>query len=198
MKFNIINKNNLGIIATFILVILLSQSRFFNFLIDTHLGRIAMLAFVIFVAYTNKFLGLAAVLFIIIAFNQNNYSYFEGFDVSGNPVLNKKKQEIQTDVTNVQTNLNNAESNLQTLQTNLANLKQTISTDISNNQVDLSTTTSSESFSGREGFCMTDRESNIVRGKSSNSVPIFDNLRKQSDDIYPSEKSVFTSSFASF
>ena len=45
---------------------------------------------------------------------------------------------------------------------------------------------------------MTDRESNMLRGKQSNTIPIFNNTRKQDDDVNPSDKSVFSGSYASF
>jgi hypothetical protein len=44
---------------------------------------------------------------------------------------------------------------------------------------------------------MSDKESTILRGKRPNSVPVFSNLRRQSDDVSPFEKSDFTSDFAS-
>ena len=100
MDFKLVSKNNMGIVITLILVILLSQSRFFDFLTETALGRMFILMLIILISYTNKFLGLLAVLFIIIAFNQydmnvvQSYNYYEGFDGSGNStasaVLNDK------------------------------------------------------------------------------------------------------------
>jgi hypothetical protein len=187
MGFRFVSKNNMGFVMTTILVILLSQSRFFDFLMDTPLGRLILLAFVILIAYTNKILGLVAVLFVIIAFNNNHvnmvhsYNYYEGFDGSGNVLKGTVKNAIQ-------------------------NKKQTIQQDMSGNTMNSSTTattTSSsvsgtETFKGREGFCMTDRESNMLRGKQSNAIPVFNNVREQSDDISPSDKSVFTSEYASF
>ena len=56
MDFKIISKNNMGVVITLILVILLSQSRFFNFLSDTYLGRLILIAFVVFIAYSNQML----------------------------------------------------------------------------------------------------------------------------------------------
>ena len=47
MNFNLGSKNNMGAIATIILIILLSQSKFFNFLIDTALGRVFLVAFIL-------------------------------------------------------------------------------------------------------------------------------------------------------
>ena len=51
---------------------------------------------------------------------------------------------------------------------------------------------------GREGFCMSDRELNILRGKQSNVVPVFNNYRNQNNDVLPSDKSIFSGLFSSF
>lgn len=186
MEFNLVSKNNMGVFITLILVILLSQSRFFDFLTETALGRMLILLLLIFISYTNKFLGLLAVLAIIIAFNQYNmnvvqsYNYYEGFDVSGNssPVLNieKAKQQIASKKL---TSLNNKVNSLQTTTTT-------------------SSAASSESFGGREGFCMSDRESYILRGKQSNTIQFLNNMRNQDDNISPTDKSAFSSSYTLF
>lgn len=191
MKFS---KNIMGIVSTLILVILLTQSRFFDFLTETALGRMVLLSFVILISYTNKILGLLAVLLIIIAFNQYNmnvvqsYNYYEGFDGSGNVTA--------TNIVNDKATILKDKENIMKQKINAVNNK-------TNNSDQTTTTTSSassttESFGGREGFCMTDRESNMLRGKSSNSIPVFNNSREQDDDISPSDKSVFSSSFSTF
>jgi hypothetical protein len=175
MDFKVVSKNNIGVVITLILAILLSQSRMFDFLIDTYLGRMFLLAFVILIAYTNKILGLVAVLFIIIAFNNNqisqgmvhSYNLFEGFDVSEDE---KVKDKTQTNAENTMNSTTNSST----------------------------TTPSKETFKGREGFNMPDRELNILRGKPSNSVPVSNNLRNQTDEVSPSDKSFFTSEYASF
>jgi hypothetical protein len=191
MDFKLVSKNNMGVVTTLILVILLSQSSFFGFLIDTPLGRMVLLAFVILIAYTHKILGLLAVLFIILAFNFNDmnmvhsYNYYEGFDGSGNQV----KDAIKTKLQAVQQDMSG----------------NTVSTTASNNASTTATSTSSsvsgtETFKGnaREGFCMTDRESNMLRGKQSNTMPVSSKLREQTDDVSPSENSIFSSDYAPF
>jgi hypothetical protein len=175
----------------------LSQSRFFDFLTETALGRMFILVLIIFISYTNKFLGLLAVLFVIIAFNQydmnvvQSYNYYEGFDGSGNStasaVLNDKItiEKAKEDI---------AKQKLTAL-SNQGNSSQTATTTSS---AASGTTTTTESFNGREGFCMTDRESNILRGKQSNTIPVFNNTRNQDDNVSPSDKSVFSSLYSSF
>lgn len=205
MDFKLISKNNMGIVITLILVILLSQSRFFDFLTETALGRMVILLLIILISYTNKFLGLLAVLFIIIAFNQydmnvvQSYNYYEGFDGSGNQTASSIVQDKITidqakeDILNKkETELNNEANSSQTATTTSSAASGTTTPSSS------TTSGSSESFGGREGFCMTDRESNILRGKQSNSIPVFNNTRNQDDDVSPTDKSVFSSSYATF
>jgi hypothetical protein len=183
-------KNNVGIFITLILVILLCVSKFFNFLTETPLGRFILLAFVVLISYTHKMLGLLAVLFIIIAFNNYDlntvYAYplgiYENFDVSGNTTDASGNTIASKIAQNIQANSNS--------------VSQTATTTSS---AASTTTTTPENFrGGREGFGITDRESNMLRGKPSNSIPVFNNSREQSDDVSPSDKSVFTSDYASF
>ena len=79
MEFNIVSKNNLGVVTALLLVIILSQSKFFNFLLDSALGRAILILFILFISYTNKILGVVSVLFIIIMFNSSDIGYTEGF-----------------------------------------------------------------------------------------------------------------------
>lgn len=79
MGFKLISKNNVGGVATLLLIILLSHSRFFDFLIDTALGRAVLILFILGISYTNKILGVVAVLLIIIASSNSNANYMESF-----------------------------------------------------------------------------------------------------------------------
>jgi hypothetical protein len=83
MDFNLVSKNNLGVVTALLLVIILSQGRFFNFLLDTALGRAILILFILFISYTNKILGVVSVLFIIIMFNNSNFGYMEGATTMG-------------------------------------------------------------------------------------------------------------------
>lgn len=167
MDFKLVSKNNMGAVSTLILVILLSQARFFDFLMDTALGRAVLILFILGISYTNKILGVVAVLFIIIIFNQSNLGYMEGFtDVSGNSVTVPNAPEIQQK-------------------------KNEIKQNVQQNQ-----TTSKESFGGREGFNIIDREGTILRGKRSSEIPVLSNARTQNDDIEPTDTSIFSSAFS--
>jgi hypothetical protein len=82
MDFNLLSKNNIGVVSTLILVILLSQARVFDFLIDTALGMFILIIFILGISYMNHNLGLVAVLVIILMMNQNDSGYLEGFSLS--------------------------------------------------------------------------------------------------------------------
>lgn len=171
-------KNNVGILITFILVILLSQSRFFDFLMDTYLGRLLLITLICIVAYSNKIIGLVAVLIVIVAFNYNDvnivrsYNFYEGFDVSGNNVPDNQMLKDKLKEKIKQKKLNTDNSNVSNVNEN--------------------------NITAREGFCMSDREVNMLRGKQSNSIPIYSNSRNQNDNVLPSEKSIFSDLFYSF
>ena len=153
----------MGAVVTLILVILLSQSRFFDFLTETALGRMFILAFIVFISYTSKFLGLLAVLAIIIAFNQYN---IDGFDVSKDKSKDKYEDKSKDKY--------------------------------EDNQLNTTTVKTETTAGGREGFCMADRETNILRGKQSNAIPVFNNIRDQDDNVNPSDNLAFSSSYSSF
>ena len=196
MNFKLVSKNNMGIAITLILVIMLSQSRFFDFLTETALGRMVILALIIFISYANKILGLLAVLAIIIAYNQyslggnmvQSYNYYEGFDVSGNSAASA----IASDKINILKEKEDILKQKMAVLNNQVNSSQTATTTSS-----AASSSTTEGFS-REGFCMTDRESSILKGKQSNTIPVFSNTREQDDNVSPSDKSVFSGSYASF
>ena len=157
MDFKLVSKNNMGVVATLILVILLSQSRFFNFLIDTALGRAFLILFILVISYVNKMLGVVAVLFIVIMFNNSNIGYMEGF-TGTTTISSSNEKKLTTTSSNVAT----------------------------------PTTT------GREGFNTTDRELNMLRGKRSNEVPVLSNARSQSEDVDPTDMSIFKDTVSTF
>ena len=172
MELKLVSKNNMGAVATLLLVILLSQGRVFDFLMNTALGRAIFIILILGISYIHKIFGVVAILFIVIMFNQSNLGYMEGFtDASGNTVTAATvKQNIPTQKTAPTTTPTTTPT---------------------------PTTTTSETFIGREGFNIIDKEGTMLRGKRSNEVPVFSNSRNQTDDVEPTDKSVFTSAYSS-
>ena len=195
MDFKLVSKNNMGIVATLILVILLSQSKFFNFLIDTGLGRSVLILFIILISYVNKILGVVAVLFIIIIFNQSNIGYMEGFtSTSGNSSTVDDKLKAERLKLNI---LKQANSSVSTTP-NTTTPNTSTSTTSSSAAASTPSNVSTETFTGREGFNTVDRENTILRGKRSNEIPILSNARNQNDSVEPTDFSVFTNAYSSF
>jgi len=197
MAFKLLSKNIIGGVTTLVLIILLTQSRLFDFLINTHLGRVFLILAILGISWCHKIFGVVALLFIIIIFNQSEISFLEGFtdtttptttDPSGNPTsgaiaaaVSQKKDEAKNKIAQL------AQQNAATTSSSAAASTVPVST----------TPISTETFMGREGFNTVDREGTILRGKRSNEVPVFSNARNQPDNVEASDKSVFSGSYAS-
>lgn len=191
MNFKLVSKNNLGVVATLLLVVLLSQAQFFNFLLDSVLGRCVLILFILFIAYTNKILGVVAVLFIIIMFNQSYMGFLEGFtdasgqtvDVSGNTVTGKKGNSLTlSSGTVAATNASGQTANVGSGQ--IAKQAQQV---VSQKKTTLT---------GAEGFDLIGTESNMKRGKQSNTIPVNNNMRESSQvDAFDGS---FTNSYSMF
>jgi len=190
MDFKLVSKNNLGAATSLILVVLLSQSKFFNFLIDTALGRAILILFILFISYTNKSLGVVSVLFIIIMFNSSDIGYMEGFTAPSSNNSNDSSTTINTTTTNDSTTTSSTTPTLTDEQ------KQQIMAKIQEKNKDNSTTTTSSSSVASEGFDIIGTENTIKRGKQSNSIPV-NSFMKNSDNIMPFGGS-FSESYSAF
>ena len=183
MDFQLVSKNSVGAVATLFLVILLSQSRFFNFLIDTALGRAILILFILGISYTNKILGVVAVLFIIIAFNNSDIGYLEGF-TPGSPSRSAPLSPFPPPGSLPVMSPNIKENN---------NMKKE-RTDKSKCASKCEVTCESK---GIEGFNISEREHTMLRGKRSSEVPVYPNARNQDDTVEPTDTSIFADNYSS-
>jgi uncharacterized membrane protein len=178
MDFKLVSKNNMGILISLLLVIILSQSRAFNFLLNTALGRAIIILFILGISYLNKIFGIVTVLFIIIMINQSDINYLEGFDTKDNSKDDNKEKLNQEDIDKLKTDIQ---------QKNVAHIA-TVSSGLATD------TYTNDNFSvSHEGFNIIERERNIQKGKRSNEVPV---SKSSSDDIEPSNKLIFTDNFS--
>ena len=197
MDFKFNSKTTLGAISTLTLVIILSQSRFFNFLIDTALGRAALICLIMGISYTHKILGVIAVLFVIIMFNQSYLGLSEGF--TSQPATDAAKDTTTTTDATTTDAATNKDADKMPADDAAHDKKQkssavttTISSAVSTPTPPHTTSTGETFVGGREGFNITEREGTLLRGKRSNEVPVFSNARSQSDDVEPADKSVLS------
>lgn len=176
VNFQPISKNNVGGAVALLFVILLSQSKIFNILIDTVLGRMVLIAFLLIISYLNKILGVVVVLIIIIMFNHSNIGYMEGFTSDAS---NNATSKIKTDASN------NATSSASAPESPPASTP---------SPPPASTPTPPPAT---EGFDIIGKESNLKRGKQSNSIPVNDFMR-ESTSVAPYEGSSNLESFSAF
>ena len=188
MDFKFNSKTTLGAISTLTLVIILSQSRFFDFLIDTALGRAALICLIIGISYTHKILGVISVLFVIIMFNQSYLGSSEGFTSHPATTTDTTAMPDATDATKMSADVATDDKKQKP-----STVTTTVSSAVSTPTTPPPTTSTGETFvGGREGFNMTEREGTLLRGKRSNEVPVFSNARSQSDNVEPADKSVLS------
>jgi cell shape-determining protein MreC len=200
MDFKLVSKNNLGVVTALLLVILLSQGRVFNFLLDTALGRAVLILFILVISYTNKILGVVSVLFIIIMFNNSDIGYLEGFtdssstDTSDKPTRPNLSDEQKQELAAKKQEKENPQLTDEQKQQLMATLQEKAK------EKDTSTgTSSSVASSGAEGFNTFESERNIQKGKQSNSIPVT-SYSSQSDNVeaFGSFDGKFSDSFAAF
>lgn len=70
------NKNKSFVLAL-LLVVLLSQMDVANFLLNSFLGRVVFIGYILMITYNNKMMGLLSVIFCVALLNKN---VFEGFE----------------------------------------------------------------------------------------------------------------------
>jgi hypothetical protein len=168
------SKYNIGIVISLILVILLSQSKIFNFFLNTILGKSIFIILLIFISFIHKILGVVVILFFIIFFNNSHIAYVEGF-------TNNKKATI---FSNKDMSFNNETLAKDKVNQNLDVISKPVNIPIQQNKNTLPN--KKDKPVAKEGFDIIGTENNIKRGKQSNSIPVNDKMR-MSSDVSPHE-----------
>ena len=196
MNFSLVSKKNLGFVGALMLAILLSQSRMLRFLVDTVLGRFALIAMLIFISYTNKILGVVSVLLIVISFNVSGGDYLEGFEENGEKKEEKKDEENKDEAKKDETKDEN-DKEIKKVIVATASATQTSQPEnepLNETQTATETTTTT---TATEGFNILGMENEIKRGKNSNTIPV-SVLMSSSDSALPYEPSVMSESYSVF
>lgn len=174
MSFHL-NKNDEIILSTIILsiiiIIIISNfskiSSLKSLLYSSSLGRLVILIFLVYITSYNKMFGLLFLLTIILLDNsnsiENNSYYLEGFS----------KINVSSD------NNVNPQSNQNTNKTLSINTNTDLNTDINKKPK----TATIEPLEGRD---MIGLETNLKRGKQSNSIPVNPSMY-ESEDVLPNE-----------
>ena len=198
MDFNLISKNNIGIIGTLILAIFLSQSRTMDFMFRTALGRLSLIILILAMSYTNKILGVVGVLFVVIIFSSSNMNFMEGVEnmdssaTTSTPSLTITAPTLTTSPgLTTATNVTTTEPATTEPTSTAVQPKKKASSSTSGTPLDEAQTgvtetdnvTSEDAIdtidstenAGVESFDIIGLERNIQKGKNSNTIPIYNN-----------------------
>lgn len=94
------NKSIFTGMIVLLVVVFLTQSKTFNRLIDTSIGRIVLLTMVLLASYVHHLLGVIVVFFIILMVNKTDIleGFVEGLpDLSPKPDTNSEKKDNQNE-----------------------------------------------------------------------------------------------------
>lgn len=197
MDFNLISKNNIGIVGTLILAIFLSQHRTMDFMFRTALGRLSLIILILAMSYTNKILGVVGVLFIVIIFCSSGMNFMEGVEnmdtttttapsitITAPTLTTSPGTEITTDTTVEPATKDPTSTAVQPKKKASSSATGTpideAQTGVTEQTEDLTTENagldmSSTENAGVESFDILGLERNIQKGKNSNSIPIHNN-----------------------
>lgn len=197
MDFNLISKNNIGIIGTLILAIFLSQHRTMDFMFRTALGRLSLIILILAMSYTNKILGVVGVLFIVIIFCSSGMNFMEGVEnmdttattapsitITAPTLTTSPGTETTTDTTVEPATTDPTSTAVQPKKKASSSATGTpideAQTGVTEQTEDLTTENagldmSSTENAGVESFDVLGLERNIQKGKNSNSIPIHNN-----------------------
>jgi len=210
MNFKLVSKNNVGLVLILLLVIILSQNRTLNFLIDTYLGRIFLIALLLIVGYCNKILGIVFVFIIIISFNMKP-RYLEGLTTEttqndSNETKEEKKDDIKDKREEVINDvvLNGPKPHL--YGPGQPGVPPNASSQTMVSPEEVSTTEGAEGVEAftqninrrSEGFDLVGAENAIKRGKQSNSIPVSSFSRTYKNVLPVDSKTLFNHNYSMF
>lgn len=163
-------KNNLAIICSILLIILLSQTNFMNFFFGNIFGACLLIILLLYISYNNKLVGVVSALIALVIFSCffNYQESFQTNDYNKNkkPELNNSFEMLNDEIASDELIDNDSDDVEDTLPN--SNL-QTINNDKYNNT---------------EGFDVIGKESLLLKGKRSNVLPLTKNEQVENIDPY--------------
>ena len=188
-NFKMVNKNSVGGAGLLLFLIVISQARLFDFLIDSSLGRILLVLTLICLSYCHGILGVVGVLLIIIAFNHSGLSFLsEGFETT------TTTGEVTTPGETIKAEIKLDPDAVAAIKSQMMDKAKKAKESASSTPTDSTTTTDSfVTTRGLEGFDVLGIENNLKRGKQSNSIPTSSYSKQDSDFIsaYEGPSSIF-------
>jgi len=171
-----ISNNNVGAVILLVFIILLSQSRVLDMFVNSTLGRISLIVFLLVISYMNKTLGVISVLSFILIASNSGWFVLEGLE--NQPSKDEKKD--------------NATSS--SLSRSIEDIKNELAAAVASRAAN---ETDSEPVVTTEGFDVVGTERELQKGKCSNSIGV-NNLSQDFDMVSPGEGNIFSNVFSVF
>lgn len=173
MKLGISN-NNIGGAILLVFILLLSQSRILDLFINSALGRIALIVFLLTISYMNKTLGVISVLSFILVASNSGWFVLEGLE-------NKEKEKKES-------------SSTPNLSRSIEDIKNELAAAVAANAAK---EPDSEPAVATEGFDIIGTERELQNGKRSNSIGV-NKFSQDYDLVSPGEGNIFSNFFSVF
>jgi hypothetical protein len=176
MKLGISN-NNIGGAIMLVFILLLSQSRVLDLFINSALGRIALIVFLLTISYMNKTLGVISVLSFILVANNSGWFVLEGLENKDDKEKEKKES-----------------SSAPNLSRSIEDIKNELAAAVAANAAK---EPDSEPVVATEGFDIIGTERDLQKGKRSNSIGV-NKFSQDYDLVSPGEGNIFSNFFSVF
>ena len=173
MKLGISN-NNIGGVILLVFILLLSQSRALDLFINSALGRIVLIVFLLTISYMNKTLGVISVLSFILIASNSGWFVLEGLE-------NKEKEKKES-------------SSAPNLSRSIEDIKNELAAAVAANAAK---EPDSEPVVATEGFDIIGTERDLQKGKRSNSIGV-NKFSQDYDLVSPGEGNIFSNFFSVF
>jgi hypothetical protein len=179
-----ISNNNVGGAILLVFILLLSQSRVLDLFINSALGRIALIVFLLTISYMNKTLGVISVLSFILVATNSGWFVMEGLENQSDPKSSDAKDKDKAKNESVAPNLSRS----------IEDIKNELAAAVAANAVK---EPDSEPIVATEGFDVIGTERELQKGKCSNSIGV--NKHSQDYDLVsPGEGNIFSNFFSVF
>ncbi len=197
-----ISNNNIGAAILLVFILLLSQSRVLDLFINSALGRIALIVFLLVISYMNKTLGVISVLSFILIANNSGWFVLEGLEnntddksAEDKPAEDKTAAEANKEKEKEKEAVPSSISPSANLNRSIEDIKNELAAAVAAsaaNEPDTELTTVKT-----EGFDVIGTERELQAGKSSNSIGV-NPLSQDCDMVSPVEGNMFSNFFSVF
>ena len=187
-----ISNNNIGAVILLVFILLLSQSRVLDLFINSALGRIALIVFILTISYMNKTLGVISVLLFILIANNSGWFVLEGLENQSDDekktddVKDDKEKDKEKDATPLPSA--NLTRSIEDIKNELAAAVAASAAQEPDNELTAVQT---------EGFDVIGTERELQKGKCSNSIGV-NPLSQDCDLVSPVEGNMFSNFFSVF